>query len=116
MMCLMRSKPGGALSPGVAMLLMGSFGAFDKSTFVVGNDCPLELSFGALPSLFRRPGTQFKYPLVHVVAGQCVVRYDNERDKGDHRHFGNKQRAYGFTSPDQLRGGLVVTSRLCMAT
>jgi Family of unknown function (DUF6516) len=37
-----------------------------------------------------------------VVAGQCVVLYDNERGKGDHRHFGAKQRPYGFSSPDQL--------------
>jgi hypothetical protein len=27
---------------------------------------------------------------------------DNERGKGDHRHFGATQRPYGFSSPDQL--------------
>lgn len=45
---------------------------------------------------------QFKYRLAHVVAGKCVVLYDNEREKADHRHFGAKQRPYGFSSPDQL--------------
>ncbi len=28
----------------------------------------------------------FKYRLAYVVDGVCVVRYDNEVDKGDHRH------------------------------
>ena len=32
----------------------------------------------------------------------CVVRYDNETGKGDHRHFGNKESTYRFTTPDQL--------------
>jgi hypothetical protein len=28
----------------------------------------------------------FKYRLALVYAGQCVLRYDNERGKGDHKH------------------------------
>jgi len=44
----------------------------------------------------------FKYRLAYVVAGECVVRYDNERGKGDHRHFGARQRLYAFASPQQL--------------
>ena len=44
----------------------------------------------------------FKYRLAYVVAGECVVLYDNERDKGDHRHFGASQRPYSFSSPDKL--------------
>jgi hypothetical protein len=30
------------------------------------------------------------------------VRYDNERGKGDHRHFGEEESGYVFTSVDQL--------------
>jgi Family of unknown function (DUF6516) len=44
----------------------------------------------------------FKYRLVYVVRGVCVVRYDNEVGKGDHRHFGANESAYVFTTPDQL--------------
>jgi len=29
----------------------------------------------------------FKYRLVYIVDGQRVVGYDNERGKGDHKHF-----------------------------
>ena len=37
-----------------------------------------------------------------VVNGQCVVRYDNETGKGDHRHLGEVERPYRFTTPEQL--------------
>ncbi len=44
----------------------------------------------------------FKYRLAYVVDGTCVLRYDNEVGKGDHRHCNDKERAYVFTTPDQL--------------
>jgi hypothetical protein len=37
-----------------------------------------------------------------VVDGVCVVRYDNERGKGDHRHVGEVEQAYVFSTPRQL--------------
>jgi hypothetical protein len=37
-----------------------------------------------------------------VVAGVCVLRYDNEAGKGDHRHVGGVETAYRFTSPEDL--------------
>jgi hypothetical protein len=45
---------------------------------------------------------RFKYRLAYVVKGLCVVRYDNESRKGDHRHFGNKESSYVFVNPEQL--------------
>ena len=44
----------------------------------------------------------FKYRLAYVVAGECVLRYDNERGQGDHRHFGTVSTPYVFSTPDQL--------------
>jgi hypothetical protein len=44
----------------------------------------------------------FKYRLAYVVEGQCKVRYDNERGKGDHRHFDSQELPYAFSDPDQL--------------
>lgn len=29
----------------------------------------------------------FKYRLAFMVNGKCILRYDNERAKGDHRHI-----------------------------
>ena len=50
------------------------------------------------------PGSvhRFKYRLAYVVRVVCVLRYDNEGGRGDHRHYGGKERAYAFTNPDNL--------------
>lgn len=50
------------------------------------------------------PGSihHFKYRLAFVVDGVCVLRYDNESGKGDHRHFGKKEQPYAFVSPEKL--------------
>ena len=37
---------------------------------------------------------RFKYRLAYVIRGNCVVRYDNEAGKGDHRHVGKRERPY----------------------
>lgn len=44
----------------------------------------------------------FTYRLAYVVRGECVLRYDNEVGKGDHRHIGGKESAYEFTTLEQL--------------
>ncbi len=44
----------------------------------------------------------FKYRLVFVRDGQRIVGYDNERGKGDHRHLGEKERAYRFVDEAKL--------------
>jgi hypothetical protein len=50
------------------------------------------------------PGREhdFKYRLALVVDGKCVLRYDNESGKGDHRHIGKKELPYVFTTPQGL--------------
>ena len=45
---------------------------------------------------------KFKYRLAYVVEGVCVVRYDNEVGKGDHRHFEGKESTYAFKTPEKL--------------
>lgn len=44
----------------------------------------------------------FKYRLALVVDGQCVLRYDNEVGKGDHKHVGESEIPYVFTTPQAL--------------
>lgn len=44
----------------------------------------------------------FKYRLAYVVNEVCVLRYDNEDGKGDHRHWGEKESDYNFTTPGKL--------------
>lgn len=45
---------------------------------------------------------EFKYRLAYVVKGVCVVRYDNEAGKGDHRHVGEEEYPYRFQTPEKL--------------
>lgn len=44
----------------------------------------------------------YKYRLAYVVSGVCVVRFDNERGKGDHKHVGGVESPISFTDPHQL--------------
>ena len=44
----------------------------------------------------------FKYRLALVVSGRCVLRYDNETGKGDHKHVGNEESPYRFSTLKSL--------------
>jgi len=61
-----------------------------------------ELVLWKLPAPVVGSSHQFKYRLACVVDGICVVRYDNEVGKEDHRHYGEKESAYSFTTPEAL--------------
>jgi len=51
------------------------------------------------------PGSshQFKYRLACVVENSCVIRFDNEVGKGDHKHIGAKDVPYPFIDLETLR-------------
>lgn len=44
----------------------------------------------------------YKYRLVYVRGGKRIVGYDNERGKGDHRHWRGSEERYQFVSLDRL--------------
>ena len=50
------------------------------------------------------PGSTHRYKnsLAYIVRSVCVLRYDNERGKGDHKHRGDNEMPYVFTTPEQL--------------
>jgi len=50
------------------------------------------------------PGSKhlYKYRLAFVVSGECLLRYDNEAGKGDHRHLRGKEFNYSFRSIEQV--------------
>ena len=45
---------------------------------------------------------RYKYRLAYVVRMVCVLRYDNEAGKGDHRHYGTTESTYAFSTPETL--------------
>jgi hypothetical protein len=61
-----------------------------------------ELVLWRVPPPLTGSAHPFKYRLAYVVRGVCVLRYDNEAGKGDHRHFAGAESVYHFTGPDQL--------------
>jgi hypothetical protein len=69
--------------------------AFSETAFA-------ELVLWRVPEPVAGSTHEFKYRLAYVVDGTCVVRYDNEAEKGDHRHFGDKESTYTFQTTEKL--------------
>jgi uncharacterized protein DUF6516 len=61
-----------------------------------------ELVLWRVPGSVRGSDHRFKYRLAYVVDEVCVVRYDNEVGKGDHRHFDELESAYRFSTVERL--------------
>jgi hypothetical protein len=78
-----------------AELLIDERHVLDSHSFV-------EIVVWRLPRPARGSSHGFKYRLALVVDGTCVLRYDNEVGKGDHRHVRDAEDIYGFTDPDAL--------------
>ena len=53
-----------------------------------------------LPQSVRGSEHRFKYRLALVVDGVCVLRFDNEAGKGDHKHVANAEEPYKFNGPE----------------
>jgi len=43
-----------------------------------------------------------KYSLFYGRSGERLIGYDNERGKGDHRHYGEREESYQFVSLEKL--------------
>jgi hypothetical protein len=78
-----------------AELLLDERHVLDEATFV-------EIVVWRLPRQTRGSPHRFKYRLALVHQGLCVLRYDNEAGKGDHRHVGQREERYAFSDTDTL--------------
>lgn len=74
----------------------------EKSRTVIGETAFFEVVLWHLPEPVPGSSHPFKYRLALVMNGECVLRYDNERGKGDHLHMENSEEAIEFTSLDAL--------------
>jgi Family of unknown function (DUF6516) len=61
-----------------------------------------EMKLWLVPAPVRGSKHSFKYSLFYGHAGTRHVGYDNEAGKGDHRHYGDREEVYRFTTPEQL--------------
>jgi hypothetical protein len=62
----------------------------------------VELVLWRVPRPVPGSAHDFKYRLALVRLGVCVLRYDNEAGKGDHRHLGNTEFPYIFSGVERL--------------
>lgn len=73
-----------------------------RERHVLGADAFADLRIWRVPGGIRGSRHACKYSLAYVVAGVCVLRYDNEAGKGDHRHVGRVESSYRFTTAAAL--------------
>jgi hypothetical protein len=62
----------------------------------------LEICIWKLPERDEERLHGLKYRLFYGINGKRVIGYDNERGKGDHRHYHEHEEAYLFTTVEQL--------------
>jgi hypothetical protein len=67
----------------------------DDSSFV-------EIVIWRIPRPVRGSRHGYKYRLALVANEVCVLRYDNEAGKGDHKHLGRREVPYLFTTLEKL--------------
>jgi Family of unknown function (DUF6516) len=78
-----------------AALLLRQRVPFDDNSFA-------ELVIWKLPQPASGSVHPYKYRLAFIMEDECVLRYDNEAGKGDHRHTRTRELTYVFESPDKL--------------
>jgi len=62
-----------------------------------------EMVLWQLPGKTAEKPYGLKYRLYYGLPdGTCVVRYDNETGKGDHRHRGDREESYQFKDVETL--------------
>lgn len=69
-----------------------------RSRTNVGDNAFTEMVVWRVPSPVPGSSHLYKYRLALVIDGECVLRYDNERGKGDHRHMQGHEAPIGFKS------------------
>jgi Family of unknown function (DUF6516) len=62
----------------------------------------MEITFWRVPSAVPPSTHGLKYSLFYGRPGVREIGYDNERGKGDHRHFEGTEAAYRFSTVEQL--------------
>ena len=61
-----------------------------------------EIVVWEVPKPLRGSTHHYKYRLALIIEDVCVLRYDNEAGKGDHRHVRDRQETYAFTDLETL--------------
>ncbi len=88
--------------PGVGILSNVKATPLLRRRVIVAADAFVDVVVWKVPEPVAPTVHDFWYRLAYVVGGRCVLRYDNEWAKGDHRHTETTEEPYNFSTPDQL--------------
>lgn len=69
---------------------------------VIATDAFVDVVIWRVPEPVPPSAHLFEYRLAYVVGERCVLRYDNERGKGDHRHTETEEESYSSSTPERL--------------
>ncbi|HEY4801525.1 MAG TPA: DUF6516 family protein [Paraburkholderia sp.] len=72
----------------------------DRTVFPDG--AIVEMRIWRLPEPDGERPHGLKYSLFYGRMGQRIVGYDNERGKGDHRHYRDREEPYAFSTVDRM--------------
>jgi len=73
-----------------------------KTKEVQDDGAIIEIVIWGLPQPVPPCTHDYKYRLYFGKDGDCRVRYDNERGKGDHKHINQYEYDYQFSTVEQL--------------
>ena len=73
-----------------------------RERVIFPDGAPVEMVVWRLPKPTPASRHRFKYRLAYVVSGNRVLGYDNERGKGDYRHFADREEPFVFSSIEDL--------------
>ena len=73
-----------------------------RDKYVYAKGAIREMVIWRLPHPHDERPHRLKYRLYYGYPGKPLVRYDNGRGKGDHRHEGDRNTRYTFVSVEQL--------------
>ena len=63
----------------------------------------IEITIWKLAKPLKGSAHLYKYRLAYVVDEVCMLRFDNESGKGDHKHLNEIEVPYDFTDLDTLQ-------------
>ena len=69
---------------------------------IISENAFVEMVVWELPKSAEGSDHLYKYRLALVINQECVLRYDNEPGKGDHKHIGDIEVEIEFTTLEDM--------------
>ena len=73
-----------------------------RDKYIYADGAIREMVIWQLPEPDSERSHGLKYRLFYGYPNQCLIRYDNERGKGDHRHIEDNEEIYQFETVEKL--------------